>query len=104
MKVVIIGSGAGGLTVASNIRKYSDKAEITVITRENHVAYSQCAIPYVIGGDIESFDEIIMHTPEYYKKHDINILTDSDVFEIVSSEKIVRYRSNNSEIRNEKRS
>ena len=44
MKVVIIGSGAGGLTVASNIRKYSDETEITVITRENQVAYSQCAI------------------------------------------------------------
>ena len=97
MKVVIIGSGAGGLTVASNIRKYSDKAEITVITRENQVAYSPCAIPYVIGGEIESFDEIVMHTPEYYKKHGINILTDSDVFEIVSSGKFVRYRSNNSQ-------
>jgi NADH oxidase (H2O2-forming) len=102
MKVVIIGSGAGGLTAASNIRKYSDKAKITVITRENQVAYSQCAIPYVIGGEIESFDEIVMHTPEYYKKHGINILTDSDVFEIVSSEKYVRYRSNKSQNINEK--
>ncbi len=102
MKVVIIGSGAGGLTVASNIRKYSDKAEITVITRENQVAYSQCAIPYVIGGDIESFDEIVMHTPEYYKKHGIDILTYSDVFEIVSSGKFVRYRSKNSQNINEK--
>ncbi len=101
MKVVIIGSGAGGLTVASNIRKYSDKTEITVITRENQVAYSQCAIPYVIGGEIESFDEIVMHTPEYYKKHGINILTDSNVFEIVSSGKFVKYRNNSQNI-NEK--
>ena len=95
MKVVIIGSGAGGLTAASNIRKYSDKAEITVITRENQVAYSQCAIPYVIGGEIESFDEIVMHTPEYYGKHGINIITDSEVYEVESSAKFVKYRPNN---------
>ncbi|MGB9201940.1 FAD-dependent oxidoreductase [Methanobacterium sp.] len=100
MKVVIIGSGAGGLTAASNIRKYSDETEITVITRENQVAYSQCAIPYVIGGEIESFDEIVMHTPEYYGEHGINIITDSEVFEVVSSEKFVKYRSNNPENRN----
>jgi NADH oxidase (H2O2-forming) len=97
MKVVIIGSGAGGLTVASNIRKYSDKDEITVITLENQVAYSQCAIPYVIGGEIESFDEIVMHTPEYYGEHGINILTDSEVFEVMPSEKFVKYRSKNPE-------
>jgi NADH oxidase (H2O2-forming) len=102
MKVVIIGSGAGGLTVASNIRKYSDKDEITVITLENQVAYSQCAIPYVIGGEIESFDEIVMHTPEYYGEHGINILTDSEVFEVVPSEKFVRYRSKNPQNINEK--
>ena len=95
MKVVIIGSGAGGLTVASNIRKYSEKAEITVITMESQVAYSQCAIPYVIGGEIGSFEEIIMHTPEYYGKIGINIITESEVFEIVSSKNLVRYRSLN---------
>lgn len=91
MKVVVIGSGAGGLTVASNIRKYSDNHEITVITLEKHVAYSQCAIPYVIGGEIESFNEIIMHTPEFYRNLGINIITQSEVCEIVSSENIVRY-------------
>ena len=95
MKVVIIGSGAGGLTVASNIRKYSEKAEITVITMESQVAYSQCAIPYVIGGEIGSFEEIVMHTPEYYGKIGINIITESEVFEIVSSKNLVRYRSLN---------
>ena len=40
MKVVIIGSGAGGLTVASNIRRYSENSDITVVTLEKQVAYS----------------------------------------------------------------
>jgi NADH oxidase (H2O2-forming) len=92
MKVVIIGSGAGGLTAASNLRKYSENAEITVITLENQVAYSQCAIPYVIGGEIDSFEEIVMHTPEYYGDRGINIITNSEVVEIIAKENLVIYR------------
>lgn len=92
MRVVIIGSGAGGLTVASNIRKYSKTIELTVLTLENKVAYSQCAIPYVIGGDIDSFEEIVMHTPEYYGKLGINIVTESEVVEVVSNENLVKYK------------
>ena len=101
MKVVVIGSGAGGLTVASNIRKYSETIEVTVITLESIVSYSQCAIPYVIGGDIDSFDEIVMHTPEYYGKKGINIIIDSEVVEVISKENIVKYKPKNSNISNE---
>ena len=97
MRVVIIGSGAGGLTVASNIRKYSKTVELTVLTLENKVAYSQCAIPYVIGGDIDSFEEIVMHTPEYYRKLGINIVTESEVVEVASKENLVRYKPNKSD-------
>jgi len=98
MNVVIIGSGAGGLTAASNLRKYSENIEITILTLENQVAYSQCAIPYVIGGEIGSFEEIIMHTPEYYRDRGINIITDSEVIEILSKENLVRYRPKKSQI------
>ena len=97
MKIVIIGSGAGGLTVASNIRRYSETFEVTVVTLENQVAYSQCAIPYVIGGEIESFDEIVMHTPEYYGDLGINIITESEVLDVISSEKLVKYRQKHQE-------
>ena len=68
MKVVIVGGGAGGISTASNIRKLDNDIEITVITRDNKVAYSPCAIPYVLSGTIESFDDIVMRTPEDYKE------------------------------------
>jgi Uncharacterized NAD(FAD)-dependent dehydrogenases len=50
MKIIIIGGGAGGLSTASNIRKLDKKAKITVITRDENIAYSPCAIPYVLSG------------------------------------------------------
>ena len=91
MKVVVIGGGAGGLTAASNIRKYDENAEITVITTDSHVAYSPCAIPYVLGGEIGSFEDIIMHEPEDYQEKGINIITESKATKILSNDNRVEY-------------
>lgn len=91
MKVVIVGGGAAGISTASNIRKLDENAEITLITRESNVAYSPCAIPYVLSGKIESFDDIIMKTPEDYKKKDIDIIVNSEVTAVDSNKKTVTY-------------
>jgi len=91
MKIVIIGGGAGGLTTASNIRKYDKKAEITVITRDENIAYSPCAIPYVLSGAVDSFDDIIMHEPEDYLERNIKVITHAEVVEVSNSENIVKY-------------
>ena len=74
--------GAGGLSTASNIRKYDAKAKITVITRDKHVAYSPCAIPYVLSGDVKNFNDIIMHQPEEYLDRNITVLTEAEVLEV----------------------
>ncbi len=91
MKVVIVGGGAGGISTASNIRKIDKEAEITVLTRDNNVAYSPCAIPYVLSGKIKSFDDIIMRKPEDYKKKDIDVIIESEVTELNSEDKTISY-------------
>ncbi len=82
LNIIIIGGGASGLTTASNIRKFDEESQIIVFTTQKHVAYSPCAIPYVIGGHIDSFDDIIMHRPEEYMRKNIRILTETKVTEI----------------------
>ncbi|WP_019177537.1 NAD(P)/FAD-dependent oxidoreductase [Methanomassiliicoccus luminyensis] len=67
-KIVVIGSGAAGMTAASSAREANEDAEIVVFTEEEHVSYSPCAIPFVLEGKIKDFDSIIMHTPEWYRK------------------------------------
>ena len=89
MKVVIVGGGAGGISTASNIRKLDQNLEITVLTRDNKVAYSPCAIPYVLSGTIESFDDIVMRTPEDYKEKNIDVITEVEVTEVDSDKKTV---------------
>lgn len=95
LNIIIIGGGASGLTTASNIRKYDEESQIIVFTTQKHVAYSPCAIPYVIGGHIDSFDDIIMHRPEEYMRKNIRILTESTVTEIDNDLKEITYEDKN---------
>ena len=91
MKVVIVGGGAGGISTASNIRKIDKDCEIVVLTRDDKVAYSPCAIPYVLSGTIKSFDDIIMRTPKDYKAKNIDVITEVEVTAVDSDEKTVTY-------------
>lgn len=93
MKIVIVGGGAGGISTASNIRKIDKDCEIVVLTRDDKVAYSPCAIPYVLSGTIKSFDDIVMRTPEDYKERNIDIVTEVEVTAVDSDKKTVTYES-----------
>jgi NADH oxidase (H2O2-forming) len=81
-RVVIIGAGASGLPIASQIRKETKDIDITVITQGKHVAYSPCALPFVLHGVIDDFDSCIMKTPDDYANVGINIMTETDVTSI----------------------
>ncbi len=74
-KIIVIGSGAAGMSAASAARAASADADITVFTEDEDVAYSPCAIPWGIEGR-SGWDEIVMHTPEFYERErGIRVLT-----------------------------
>ena len=91
MRIVIVGAGAAGLTLASNIRKQDNETEIILFTKNNEIAYSPCAIPLVLGGCIESFDDIIMHDADYYRKKNIQIHLSTNVTSVDSANKLINY-------------
>lgn len=98
MHIVIIGAGAAGLTLASNLREKNNETEITVFTRNEEIAYSPCAIPLVLGGSVDSFDDIVMHDADYYLDKNIQIHLSTDVTDVDSFKKIITYnRDGNTE-------
>ncbi len=78
-RVVILGAGASGLPIASQIRKETKDVDLTVITQGKHVAYSPCALPFVLHGVIDDFESCIMKTPDDYELVGITILTETTV-------------------------
>ena len=74
------------MSAASAARKASKDAEITVITEDEDIAYSPCAIPWGIEGRT-GWDDIVMHDPEFYRQsRGIEVVTRTRV-ESVDGEK-----------------
>ncbi len=90
MKLLIIGSGAAGSTAAQFARKTNRQAEITVLGNEHYSEYSKCGLPYVIGGIIPSFDDLIEFPPSWFQHFKINLKLENEVYDIDPEGKIVK--------------
>lgn len=66
-KIIVIGSGAAGMTAASTAKERDPSCDVTVFTEDVDIAYSPCAIPWGIEGR-SAWTDIVMHTPSFYEK------------------------------------
>jgi len=86
---VIIGAHAAGVDAASASRKTDRMAEITLITEEKYAGYSRCGLPFVIGGQIPSFNSLIVFPTAFYKMMKLNLKTEAKVKAIDTGNKTV---------------
>jgi NADH oxidase (H2O2-forming) len=98
-KIVIIGAHAAGLDAASAARKTDRKAEITLITKEDKAAYSRCGLPFVLGGQIKTFDDLVVFPERFYKMMKLNLLLETTVTNVDAKAKTVdiTYKNGNKE-------
>jgi NADH oxidase (H2O2-forming) len=94
-KIVIIGAHAAGLDAASAARKTDRTAEITLITKEKNTAYSRCGLPFVLGGHIKTFDDLLVFPDKFYKMMKLNLLTETTVTKIDAKAKTVDIQDKN---------
>ena len=80
MKLVVVGGVAGGASAAARARRLDENAEIVVFERGENVSYSNCALPYYLGGEVESSEALVLMTPEKFKtRHNIDVRVNSEV-------------------------
>ncbi|MBD5145873.1 MAG: FAD-dependent oxidoreductase [Ruminococcus sp.] len=75
MKIVIIGGVAAGTKAAAKIKREDRSAQVEVYTKSRDISYAGCGLPYYVGGEIESREELIVNTPAKF-----SALTGVDVF------------------------
>ena len=66
MKVVVIGGVAAGTKAAAKIKREDRSAQVDIYTKSSDISYAGCGLPYYVGGDIETRDELIVNTPEKF--------------------------------------
>jgi NADH oxidase (H2O2-forming) len=88
-RIIVIGSGAAGLTAASTARRVDPEASITVVTEDEHIAYSPCVIPWVLEG-VGGWDSIVMHSPAFYKdERGIDVMIQTKVTGVDDERKVL---------------
>jgi nitrite reductase (NADH) large subunit len=81
-KLVVIGNGMAGMRTVEELLKLApDRYEITVIGREPHGNYNRIMLSPVLAGE-KHFQDIVLHTPEWYARHGIELVTGQTVVDI----------------------
>lgn len=88
-KIVIIGAHAAGVDAASAARKTDRNAEITLITKQRRCGYSPCGIPFVLGGHIPSFDNLVVFPSSFFRMMKLNLLLETKATNVDPDEKTV---------------
>jgi len=88
-RIVIIGAHAAGVDAASAARKTDRTADITLVTDEKHCGYSRCGLPFVIGGQIPTFESLIVFPPPYFKMMKLTLKTETKATAINTTNKTV---------------
>ena len=88
-RIIIVGANASGVEAASAARKKDRTAEITLITQEKTAGYSRCGLPFVIGGQIPAFKDLIVYPQAYFQMLKLNLKNETKVTAINTKEKTV---------------
>ncbi|MBS7633989.1 FAD-dependent oxidoreductase [Candidatus Bathyarchaeota archaeon] len=91
-KIVIIGAHAAGCDATSAARLTDKNAEITMLTNEKHVGYSRCGLPFVLGGHIKSFADLIVFPQSYFRMMKIDLKIETNVTNIDVKAKTVEFQ------------
>ncbi len=68
MRLVVIGGVAAGLSAAARARRLDPSLEITVLEKGDTISYGACGLPYYVEGRVRRAQELIVYTPEYFRK------------------------------------
>jgi NADPH-dependent 2,4-dienoyl-CoA reductase/sulfur reductase-like enzyme len=89
-RLVIVGGDAAGMSAASQAKRLAPRLEIIAYERGEHVSYSACGEPYVVGGEVSDPEDLVARTPSEFRELGIEVRLRSEVQEIdLDSRKIV---------------
>ena len=88
-RVIVVGANAAGFEAAAAARKKDRTAEITLITQEKYAGYSRCGLPFVIGGHIANFTDLIVYQPAFIQMNKLTLRTETKATAINTKDKTV---------------
>jgi len=66
--LLVVGGVAAGLSAAARARRLDPRLEITVMEKGPVISYGACGLPYLVEGRVHAPEQLIVYTPEYFRK------------------------------------
>ena len=93
LKIVVVGSVAAGTSAAAKARRNTETARITVYERDHDISYSGCGLPYFVGGEVETIDELTPRNAAWFKaRYDVDVRTGHEVIAVDAAAQTVTVR------------
>ncbi|MEW6170855.1 MAG: FAD-dependent oxidoreductase [Candidatus Omnitrophota bacterium] len=90
-KIVIIGAGIAGHSVAVNLREKNKDCLITLISEEAYLPYDRRKLIDYLKGDIKDSD-LFLASEDFYKENNINFLKEKIVVSINTNKKVIHFK------------
>ena len=92
-RILIVGGVAGGASCAARARRMSEAAEIIVFDRGPYVSFANCGLPYYVGDVIKKEENLLIATPELFRKRfNIEVRLQSEVIDVDSGQRRIQVR------------
>jgi NADPH-dependent 2,4-dienoyl-CoA reductase/sulfur reductase-like enzyme/peroxiredoxin family protein/rhodanese-related sulfurtransferase/TusA-related sulfurtransferase len=92
-KYIVVGGVAAGMSAAARLRRLEENAEIVVFEKGGEVSYANCGLPYYIGDVITERDNLLLQTPESFKRRfNVDVRIRHEVLSVDTAGKAVRVK------------
>ncbi|MGL4108929.1 FAD-dependent oxidoreductase [Clostridium sp. LP20] len=90
-KILIIGGVAGGASAAARLRRLSEEDQIIMFEKGQHVSFSNCSLPYHLGGVVDEAEKLILMNPKkFISQYRIEARVNNEVLSIDRENKKVK--------------
>ena len=84
--IIIIGGGAGGMTLAAQLIKTMPQNRIMLFDKGPYVSWAGCPTPYYIAGQL-SFKSVVHFSPDFFREKGIEIYEN----QLILRKKLLKY-------------
>lgn len=86
--IIIIGGGAGGMTLAAQLIKSMPQNRIMLFDKGPYVSWAGCPTPYYIAGQL-SFKSVVHYSPDFFREKGLEVYENHLVHKINFHEKFI---------------
>jgi len=87
-RILIIGGVAAGATAATRCRRENEYARIKIFEKGPYISFSNCGLPFYLGGIVKQRSKLLVTTPEdLLKKYNVEAKPEHEVLKIDRQEK-----------------